>query len=141
MKIFSTHEFLDFKVLGKSAIRNRNRDINGDTVQWLKIKWLRYIKDTPDTIHFRYGYDNEFRQLHMNLGVRGRPSNPPGALVPLFNEPPAITKAKYEDLLPLYSSLTIPSFFNDFYKGLKQDGNVRDALAEPDATEDEEIID
>ena len=29
---------------------------------------------------------------------------------------------------------------HDFYKGLKQDGNVRDALAKPDATEDDEIV-
>ena len=38
VRIFSTQKFLDFKVLGKSTIRNRNRDMNGDTAQWLKIK-------------------------------------------------------------------------------------------------------
>ena len=87
--------------------------MNGDTVQWLKIKWMRYLKDTPDTIHFRYDYDDEFRQLRVNLGIRGRPSNPPGTLVPLFNEPPAITKAKYEDLLFLCNSLAIPRFYQE----------------------------
>ena len=114
--------------------------MNGDTVQWLKIKWMRYLKDRPDTIHFRNGYDNEFRQLRVNLNVRGRPSNPPGALVPLFNEPQAITKAKYEDLMFLGNSLSIPRFYHDFYKGLNQDGNVRYALAEPDVTDEDKIV-
>ena len=119
MKIFSTQDFLDFKVLGKSIIRNRNRDMHGNTVQWLKIKLMRFIKDTPDTIHFRYGFDDE---LPVNLYS------------------PAITKAKYEDLLFLCNSLAIPKFYHDFYWGLKPDGNVRDAMAEPDATEDDEIV-
>ena len=42
VNVLSTSEFMDFKSLGKSTIKNRNRDINGATVHWLKIKWMRY---------------------------------------------------------------------------------------------------
>ena len=92
---------------------------------------MRYLKDTPDTIYFRYCYDDESRQLRVNLGVSGRPSNPPGALESLFNEPPAITEAKYQDILFLCNSLAIPRFYHDFYRVSNS------SLAEPDATEDE----
>ena len=58
VRIVATEEFVDFKDLAKSKMRNRSRDNNGNVVRWLKIKWMRYLKSSLDTIHFKYEYDS-----------------------------------------------------------------------------------
>jgi hypothetical protein len=139
VKILSTKDFFDYKALGRSTLKNRSRDIMGNTVQWLKIKWLSYQKKTPNIIRFKYNYDEDFCEICVNKGVRGRPSNVPVPLESLFSAPPAISRAKYEDLMFLCNSLAIPQFYHDFYRGLTSDPDVRDALPEPDVTEMEEM--
>ena len=144
VRIVATEEFVDFKDLAKSKMRNRSRDNNGNVVRWLKIKWMRYLKSSLDTIHFKYEYDGEFTALKVNKCVRGRPlSTEPVELLPLLSEAPSISQAKFKDLQYLCDTLAIPRAYHAFYKSLKHDGKAPDALTEPDATEtaDEEVVD
>ena len=135
--VLDTDDFLDFKALNKNIIRNKKKDVAGNTAHWIKMKWIRYRKNSPESIMFKYDYDDEFIEMRVNHGVRGRPSIPHEVLVPLFTEAPCITQAKYDHLKFLCDSLAIPRFYHDFYKGLKTNRNVRDALPEPDITEED----
>lgn len=42
--------FKDSQTLASIIIKNRNKDVNGNTVSWLKIKCLKFDKSFPETI-------------------------------------------------------------------------------------------
>lgn len=46
----------------------------GELVEWRKIKWFHYEKDSSDTIYFKYNYnDSDFKQIKLLKMNRGRP--------------------------------------------------------------------
>jgi hypothetical protein len=133
-----TADVINYRSMATAYVRNRSKDLNGAKVNWMHIKWLRYDKLQPNVIQFRNGYDGEFRKMVVNTGARGRcPVLFPEAS-PIFVNPPAITLAKFLDLVSLCDSLAIPRDYHAFYHNLPHSGAMRDALTEPDANEDSE---
>jgi hypothetical protein len=49
-------DFKDYKLIAKHTIANCQIDITGARVQWRKPKQLRFTKDNPDKILFRYSF-------------------------------------------------------------------------------------
>jgi hypothetical protein len=54
-------DIYDFKYLAKTSMKFRKEDIKGGKINWLQIRWLRYMKENPDCILFKYKFEDEFR--------------------------------------------------------------------------------
>ena len=54
-------DIYDFKDLAKTSMKFRKEDIKGGKINWLQIRWLRYMKEKPDCILFKYKFEDEFR--------------------------------------------------------------------------------
>ena len=72
-KPFNVHQLtfsdmLDLSDLSKKIIKNRNKDENGATVKWLKIKCLKYEKSKPNCFQYRY----DFTMPYINVFTKGR---------------------------------------------------------------------
>ncbi|KAJ8879075.1 hypothetical protein PR048_019681 [Dryococelus australis] len=67
----------------------------------------------------------------------GRPSTTQGA-TKAYNEILSITAPKYKDLCTMRDKLIIPRGHHAYYRALKSDEGVRDAMPEPDYDESEE---
>ena len=137
-----TDDFKDFRVLCKSIVRNRTKDSNKQTVNWLKIKHFRYLKDRPHEIFIKYDTDtnnDSFHTLIINQGSRGRrPVVIPKSLPPLYSGPVPISSAKYKDLLSLCSTKIIHKDYHAFYKTLIHDDKIEDCLPDTDVDDDHE---
>ena len=64
-------DFLDCKALSETLIKNRNKNENGETVNWMKIKVQRFQKNSQ-SIQYKYRYGEYFSSL--NIFGRGRPA-------------------------------------------------------------------
>ena len=136
-------DFKDFKPLTKMLIRNRTKDTNKLTVNWMKIKHFRYLKERPFEIYFKYDTDTEndnFNMLHINHHSRGRRRvTIPDELPPLHKDAVKISSAKYRDLVSLCETKVIHRDYHAFYKSLSCDDGVVDCL--PDTDFDDETTD
>ncbi|KAL8606590.1 hypothetical protein ACOMHN_009475 [Nucella lapillus] len=130
----------DFKSVATTCLRNTKSDTDGNRVNWMKIKWLRYLKGEEDTIYFKYKMSDPFKKLKIRHGSsrRGRPIS-----VTTIEELPRryaqrlpISAAKKADLMDLCRLRIIPPTHHLFYKNLPSDCQAQDRLPDPDATED-----
>ncbi|KAK7504908.1 hypothetical protein BaRGS_00003936 [Batillaria attramentaria] len=131
----------DFKKVAAQSMRNTKTDVAGCRVNWLKIKWLRYIKGEKDTIFFKYRMpDSAFNQLKIRgSSRRGRQQSTAvqGSSLPMrYCSRLPISEAKKMDLLDLCNLGVIPAQHHHFYKNLPANISVQDRLSEPDVTED-----
>ncbi|CAC5384805.1 unnamed protein product [Mytilus coruscus] len=66
-------DIYNFKDLTKKIMKFRKEDVNGKKIKWLKIRWLRYTKENPDCILFKYKMDDAFREMKVApTSTRGR---------------------------------------------------------------------
>ena len=64
-------DFVNIKDLASNMIKNRTKNTDGDVVNWLNIKWLRFEKLTPRTIKYKHRLSQGFRELAVS-SERGR---------------------------------------------------------------------
>ena len=129
-----THaDILDFKLLATSKLRNTKTDMLGNRVNWLKIKWLRYMKSEPDTLQFKYRVDEDFKVLKTR-GTSGRRGKLEGTVKPSPRYKTKITlaPAKKKDLLDLCKMGVIPVEYHSFYQSLPSSHSTPDCLPESD---------
>ena len=143
---FRHTDVYDFKKLAATTIRNIKTDLKGNRVNWLKIRWLRYIKSEPDTIHFKYNMHDDFSAIKVNgaSSRRGRSCQPGAAtteLTYLYSSKLPIADAKKKDLLDLCRLKVIPEDFHSYYRSLLSCKDAPDRLLEPDMEEEEESDD
>lgn len=120
--------FKDFSSITKNYFTNRSKTTTGETAAWLRMKWMQYRKQAPGTIAFKYNYDEPFQEMQVAGETRSRPTvrsrqpkkkkSMPSVLPPLSTGPIPISKAKYDDLQSLCSSLHIPADYHCFYGNL-----------------------
>ena len=68
-------DIYDFKDLAKTSMRKE--DTKGGKINWLHIRWLRFMKEKPDCLLFKYKLEDEFREMEVSMSnKRGRPSEP-----------------------------------------------------------------
>jgi len=110
-------DFLDLKSLANIIMKNRSLDIQGNKVNWLKIKVLKYEKNMSGVIQFKYNYsDKEFNIIR--ISGRGRPIKFPDHLKNLYDKPLPISAIKKNDLMKLCKTQAIPEEFHEWYKSL-----------------------
>ena len=135
-------DFLDVKDQTKNIVKNRTKNTDSNTVNWLKIKWLRFNKSKPYGIQYKYSVtENQFMQIN----VLPRRTKKPELLSNitfkrLYSRRVPISLAKKKDLMQLLKVGVIPQKYSDFYKGLPSSANAPDNLSEPSADEPEEYL-
>ncbi|XP_071480067.1 uncharacterized protein [Diadema antillarum] len=115
VKQMSHEEFFDLKGLASEILPNTQRDVEGNKVQWMKLKHLRYEKASPLTIKFRYSFDDDFSELKVSASCR-RMKVP--KLEMLYKDMLKISSAKKSDLINLCDTLVIPRVYHSFYRDL-----------------------
>jgi len=141
VKVMTVCDFKNMKALVSTYVKNRSKFIDGSAVNWMKTKVLSYKKDAPGVIEMSYDYDGPVNELLVTQAQGRRSRHPPTVinmeadLDPLRTKPPAISKAKYNDLISLCDSLAIPREHHHFYQSLVCSESVVDRLAEPDVDE------
>ncbi|RVE42680.1 hypothetical protein evm_012668 [Chilo suppressalis] len=121
VKEFKFNEMLDLKNLGVGLMRNKNKDNMNETVNWLKIKRMKYIKGDLK-IYFNYDMSEDYRTIDVcKMPVNTsktrakRNSNPPSVNVQLpeeiellYSSQLPISIAKKKDLLNMCEKQIIP---------------------------------
>ena len=96
---------LDLKGLADHLIINRLINTEGEKVNWLKIKILRYEKKYTFVIQHKYNYSDHFKCL--NVKYVSRPSRVNKTFVDIkdigkkYAEPSKISCSKKKDLMEL----------------------------------------
>ena len=129
--------FFDLKMHTKNSYKNFKTDVEGNKVNWLKVKVLKLSKEMPDEIHVKYEFhEKEFRRINVAKSARGR-STQDKALPRKYQCKLPISPAKKKDLLDLCDSLVIPEIYHGFYNSLPTSKTVKDCLPFPDALEED----
>lgn len=123
---------LDLKSLGVAIMKNKNKDNMNETVNWLKIKRMRYVKGDLK-IYFTYDMSDNFRSINVlkmpvnTLKTRAkRNSNPPSVNVQLpeeiellYSSQLPISIAKKKDLLNMCEKQIIPEELHAWIRDMK----------------------
>lgn len=129
---FKFNEMLDLKSLGVAIMKNKNKDNMNETVNWLKIKRMRYVKGDLK-IYFTYDMSDNFRSINVlkmpvnTLKTRAkRNSNPPSVNVQLpeeiellYSSQLPISIAKKKDLLNMCEKQIIPEELHAWIRDMK----------------------
>lgn len=108
----------------------RKDDTKGGKMNWLQIRWFRYTKEKPDCLLFKCNYEDEFREMKVNMSnKRGRPSDP-YQLTQKYTSRQSISAAKKKELVMLCKNGLIPSEYHDYYKSLPPNNSVIDTDVE-----------
>jgi hypothetical protein len=100
----------------------RKEDIKGGKINWLQIRWLRYMKEKPDFLLFKY----EFREMKDSMSNKRRRPSEPYQLAKKYTSRQAISAAKKKDL----------SEYHEYYKSLPANNSVIDTLVDTDVEEE-----
>ncbi|EFN60835.1 hypothetical protein EAG_12164, partial [Camponotus floridanus] len=95
-------DFVSTKLL-EDAIFKRVKNSNGESINWLKICWMRFVRNEPYKIFYKISMnENEnFKVLNL-LPRRGRPRKFENiVLTPLYKNIRQITTAKFKDIIDL----------------------------------------
>ena len=130
-------DFIDMKDLEERLFRNVKKDVEGEKVKWLEIRVIRYDAQSPNTIRFKYNFNEEFRQLKVRMTSRGYDHEASLKVTKLYNEQLPVSIDKKKDLVSLCVRNVIPEVFHSFYKNLASHDEV-ERLPEPDTQETEE---
>jgi hypothetical protein len=70
VNVMSHTDFFDMKKLATDCVRNTTKTTENQTVNWLAIKWLRFEKNKPQIIQFKYSLSEpEFKCIHIGRNV------------------------------------------------------------------------
>lgn len=133
-------DFLDLKLLASVFLKNRIKDDSGDKVSWLKIKVMRYEKNQPGCVLFKYNYtDPDFRILRVY--GRGKSADIPKNISPLYKNLLPIPEKKKNSLLKLCKNNIIPPEFHAWYRSIPVDKKKKATVPEPGSFESDSEVD
>uniref|UniRef100_A0A6P7H5J0 Uncharacterized protein LOC114347285 isoform X2 n=1 Tax=Diabrotica virgifera virgifera TaxID=50390 RepID=A0A6P7H5J0_DIAVI len=125
-------KFFDFNSLTQKTIRNKKIDTNGNKINWLKVVWFQFKKESPNTVFFKYEMDSEaFLEfdISINISVRRsvrREQKEQFDLERMYTSTMAISSEKHKNLMELCQDV-IPKTYHAFYASLNEchgtDGN------------------
>ncbi|XP_074028086.1 uncharacterized protein [Leptinotarsa decemlineata] len=101
----------------ESTITNRKVSESKTKVEWLKIQWLRFRKDFPNTLQYKYSNHEDVYFETVDLKKRKSVSKNTMELPLLYPNGNTINEAKKRDLLQLME--LIPPIHHEFYKNLR----------------------
>lgn len=116
--------FIDWNELAQTNKEKiRYETVTGDLVSWKKIKWFRFLKEKPDSIFFKYEYnDTSFKEIKILKHV-GRPSSI-DLLPKAYSSRLPITVAKHKDLMDLCKARVIPVYHHKYFEDIPK-GDTR----------------
>jgi hypothetical protein len=127
-------DILDLQWLSNRMMKNRLKDENGESVKWLKIKCLRYSRDKPGIIEFRYDHHSEYNILNVcGRGVFDIPSE----IKKAYHKILPISEQKNQDLWKLCTSNNIPEEYHGWYAQLPVSKNAASNDFNEDISEEE----
>lgn len=117
----------DLQALAASTLKNKNTDENGEKVNWLKIKCLKFEKAHPNAIFYRYDHSSEYKKIDI-IQQRSRRNRITQnvELKQAYNAVLPISMQKKNDLVKLCRSGLIPDELHDWYKNLPVNGSLRE---------------
>ncbi|KAJ8912367.1 hypothetical protein NQ315_014734 [Exocentrus adspersus] len=141
-------DFFNIKKLADSIMKNKTTDTDGNSVKWLKIKRIKYVKGKKDSIFFNYDLSEEFKCLRISNNstltaakrplTRSKRSIPslsneelPDTLQKLYNTVLPISEKKKKDLIKMCKEDIFPEELHSWINNLKTAENLLDRL--PDA--------
>jgi len=138
--------FYDLAALSSAYLQNTGINTCGEKVNWLKIKTLRYDKEYPNHLLYRYDYSDEFSKINIKLVKRRSTARtefvPKEAdqLKKVYTSMLPISTAKYNDLQKLCKQNVIPSQYHAWYASLPSTLRVLDLnpILESDSDETSE---
>ncbi|KAK7506012.1 hypothetical protein BaRGS_00002734 [Batillaria attramentaria] len=131
-------DFLDFKSLASTAIRNTKTDLKGNKVNWLGIRSTQFLKGQEEMMFFKYSFDEQEYQVLKMIGSSKRRGPPLPSQVPrCYSGKLPISAAKKQDLLSLCQSGVIPVQHHNYYTSLLSSSTTKEKLPEPDIMEDD----
>ncbi|KAK7475710.1 hypothetical protein BaRGS_00033032 [Batillaria attramentaria] len=131
-------DFLDFKSLASTAIRNTKTDLKGNKVNWLGIRCMQFLKGQEEMMFFKYSFDEQEYQVLKMIGSSKRRGPPLPSQVPrCYSGKLPISAAKKQDLLSLCQSGVIPVQHHNYYTSLLSSSTTKEKLPEPDIMEDD----
>jgi hypothetical protein len=116
--VMERDEFLSTKNL-EDSITNRKTTIEKEPVNWLKMKWIRYRRGSPQSFQFKYTLNNDypFSTVSLTKGKgKGRPRNANIEQEPLYQRVRPVTKEKKRDMVDLLQY--IPPVHHDYFRKL-----------------------
>lgn len=120
----------------ESVIVNRKKNIDGEKINWLKVRVLKYRRDEPFAINMTFT-DGTYHVVNIKKKNQDEESFAMCDLPSLYPAGNAISKLKYDDLMKLLKYL--PTELHDFYINLKHDGKEEDyGLASDISDEDDD---
>lgn len=108
----------------ENKIVNRKVSLDKGKVEWMKIQWLRFEKESPYVIKYKYSNNEEVCFSEVNIAKRNVNLSLNVELEPLYPGGREIQKAKYKDLQDLKQY--IPPIYHEFYDNLKYDSKAVD---------------
>jgi len=61
-------DFMNLQQHSSSLIKNKKVDIEGNIMNWLKVKCFKYKKNNPYIVGYKYDYFSEYQ--YINFGKR-----------------------------------------------------------------------
>jgi len=139
--------FFDLKDLKEKTIEGgMKKDSEGNTVSWMKVKRLKFLKHEKHIL-VKTGYDEEdFRILPLEeptSRTRGKLQGPRRTyeLRKKYSSSLPISAAKKRDLMGLCSTGAIPPNYQEFWTTVSDSNRVVDRVPVPDVQDDDETDD
>lgn len=118
------NDFYDLQKLVDTMTPNTTVNTNKEKVQWLKIKWLRFEKENPFLIKYKYElYDEDFLVINTfdKRKLRGRPQEWASLALPKkYTQRLPVSTKKKSDLLSLLRDGIIPATYSQYINSIPE---------------------
>lgn len=145
-------EMLDLKLLADQTVLNRTKDSNGNKVNWLKIKRIKYIKGEKKKIYFSYDLsEDNLKCLILSENDAEKPLTrskkqkkdlPDIALLTsipkVYRSTLPISEAKKKNLIKMCKDDIFPEELHNWIYNLKTEKNVIDRIPDADIGDESE---
>ena len=102
-------------------------------MNWLTIQWLRYLKEDPETLLFKYRMADDFKQLKIKgKNTRGRQTSFILSLPRRYSGKLLLSEVRQKDLLDLCHMGVVPQKYHFFYKPYPVTSSQKYCLPETD---------
>lgn len=97
-----------------------NKNVNKEPVKWMKIKWIRVLKDKPESIFYKTSFeDPDFQEIHVGKKMNKLFEDNGSVFTQKYSDLLGVNVKKKNDLLKLCKDGVIPKDHHGFYENLK----------------------
>ncbi|CAH2009717.1 unnamed protein product [Acanthoscelides obtectus] len=134
-------DFLDLQQLVECIVNNTSLNNNGEKVSWIRIKWLRFEKRSPNIIQYKYDLSADFfYEIDVSANKRRSGRKRSWDSVQLKRKYATrlpISEKKKSDLLYLLNHETIPMDYADFINNLPSTSDLSKLMLHSQSEDDQ----